>query len=498
MVAAAVALVYRVIAAFAYRRPAAASACHGRGSRRRRLLAGLRRVAVRLASALPRAARFSCRRTTTSRAAARSSTAGWSTDRHNPLDVGILASLRQSAMARTFEAKRRVGTRIHSTIYERPARGRRRASPSRRWATTRRDCGSSSSRGMPAVIGGPTRALQRVGRATDRQVSIAGGVGVAPFLQLAPGPRPSPDCRPRRLLLQRRTARRRSPTEIARHRRPPSVAARPSRSTPPWQGRLLPPNRARRRRRRPQQRRSSPRPAGHRSAASRPTLRATGVPNRRIAPRALPLALTIGGPRVRCRHVRRDAAPPGPALGRSARWPILDQTLPARRRGVARARGRGRHGAGDPAPGRARGSADRDRGRVRAGDGGHARSPASARSEPGWELLRAARPTAVNLAYAVDRVRAAALAAGPVTMARRGARGGRAHPRRGGRGLGGDRRPRRRPARGSAADRHPLQHRRARRRRPGHRAGGDPGAARSAAPSRSSPARRGRCCRARA
>jgi methylthioribose-1-phosphate isomerase len=37
--------------------------------------------------------------------------------------------------------------------------------------------------------------------------------------------------------------------------------------------------------------------------------------------------------------------------------------------------------------------------------------------ETGWELLRSARPTAVNLAYAVDRVRAAALAAGPVAMA---------------------------------------------------------------------------------
>jgi len=37
--------------------------------------------------------------------------------------------------------------------------------------------------------------------------------------------------------------------------------------------------------------------------------------------------------------------------------------------------------------------------------------------EAGWELLRSARPTAVNLAYAVDRVRCAALAAGPVGMA---------------------------------------------------------------------------------
>jgi methylthioribose-1-phosphate isomerase len=37
--------------------------------------------------------------------------------------------------------------------------------------------------------------------------------------------------------------------------------------------------------------------------------------------------------------------------------------------------------------------------------------------ERGWEVLRDARPTAVNLAHAVDRVRAAALAAGPVRMA---------------------------------------------------------------------------------
>src|SRR5215218_6355024 len=37
--------------------------------------------------------------------------------------------------------------------------------------------------------------------------------------------------------------------------------------------------------------------------------------------------------------------------------------------------------------------------------------------EDGWALLRSARPTAVNLAWAVDRVRAAALAAGPVRMA---------------------------------------------------------------------------------
>jgi methylthioribose-1-phosphate isomerase len=45
------------------------------------------------------------------------------------------------------------------------------------------------------------------------------------------------------------------------------------------------------------------------------------------------------------------------------------------------------------------------------------RQPGLGTLESGWELLRAARPTAVNLAHAVDRVRAAALAAGPPTMA---------------------------------------------------------------------------------
>jgi methylthioribose-1-phosphate isomerase len=46
-----------------------------------------------------------------------------------------------------------------------------------------------------------------------------------------------------------------------------------------------------------------------------------------------------------------------------------------------------------------------------------ARRPGLGALEEGWEVLRGARPTAVNLAYAVDRVRAAALAAGPTTMA---------------------------------------------------------------------------------
>ena len=61
-----------------------------------------------------------------------------------------------------------------------------------------------------------------------------------------------------------------------------------------------------------------------------------------------------------------------------------------------------------------------------------ARQPGLGTLEAGWELLRAARPTAVNLAYAVDRVRAAALAAGPPTMAaaRRARRPSASTPRR--------------------------------------------------------------------
>ena len=45
------------------------------------------------------------------------------------------------------------------------------------------------------------------------------------------------------------------------------------------------------------------------------------------------------------------------------------------------------------------------------------RRPGLGALEEGWEVLRGARPTAVNLAHAVDRVRAAALGAGPTTMA---------------------------------------------------------------------------------
>jgi methylthioribose-1-phosphate isomerase len=46
-----------------------------------------------------------------------------------------------------------------------------------------------------------------------------------------------------------------------------------------------------------------------------------------------------------------------------------------------------------------------------------AREPGLGSLERGWEELREARPTAANLAWAVDRVRAAALAASPATMA---------------------------------------------------------------------------------
>jgi len=45
------------------------------------------------------------------------------------------------------------------------------------------------------------------------------------------------------------------------------------------------------------------------------------------------------------------------------------------------------------------------------------RQPGLGALERGWETLREARPTAVNLSHAVDRVRAAALAAGPTTIA---------------------------------------------------------------------------------
>jgi methylthioribose-1-phosphate isomerase len=46
-----------------------------------------------------------------------------------------------------------------------------------------------------------------------------------------------------------------------------------------------------------------------------------------------------------------------------------------------------------------------------------ARQPGLGALERGWEMLREARPTAINLPYAVDRVRAAAMASSPATIA---------------------------------------------------------------------------------
>ena len=81
------------------------------------------------------------------------------------------------------------------------------------------------------------------------------------------------------------------------------------------------------------------------------------------------------------------------------------------------------------------------------------RRPGLGALEDGAELLAGARPTAVNLAWAVERVRAAALAAGPVSMAGAARAEAERDPRRGGRRERGDRPPRRRsaaPARGAS------------------------------------------------
>ena len=190
--------------------------------------------------------------------------------------------------------------------------------------------------GMPAVIGGPHGRFSHW-KGTDRQVWIAGGVGVAPFLswlraldghQLphrvdffysADGEAPFAD--EIRAIADRHEVAARASDRHGR-RRAPHARARP-----------------RRRRRRPRRAVGlHVRSAGH--AAQLPDRAADG---RRAGPahppRVLRLALTIGGARVRCRHVRRDAAPSGPALGRAPPGrPRPDAA--ARRRGVAGARGR--------------------------------------------------------------------------------------------------------------------------------------------------------------
>ena len=170
---------------------------------------------------------------------------------------------------------------------------------------------------------------------------------------------------------------------------------------------------------------------------------------------------------VRCRHVRRDAAPPGPALGRARAWPSSTRrACPAPRcgsRSRARPTPRRPSGASRCAARRSSGSPPPTgwRWRSRA-------SPASARwSAAGSCCARRARPPSTSptpsTACAPRRWRP-----GRPTMAGAARDGGRAHPRRGGRRLGRDRRPRRRPA--------------------GRRARGSP---RTATPARWRPAARG-------
>ena len=85
------------------------------------------------------------------------------------------ASSRWSTSRRTT-----AGTGIHSRSRAPPARATS-ASPSRCSATTRRASGELVEPGMPAVIGGPHGRFSH-GKGTSRQVWVAGGVGVAPFL----------------------------------------------------------------------------------------------------------------------------------------------------------------------------------------------------------------------------------------------------------------------------------------------------------------------------
>ena len=169
--------------------------------------------------------------------------------------------------------------------------------------------------GMPAVIGGPHgRFSHRKG--TDRQVWIAGGVGVAPFLSWlraldghaariastsstrADGEAPFAD--EIRAIADRHES-------LHAHLIDTSVDGRltPERVLAAADG----------------DRASCRSSCAVRSAdaAHLPDRAALGGrPGPADPPRALRLALTIGGPRVRCPHVRRDAAPSGPPLGRTA------------------------------------------------------------------------------------------------------------------------------------------------------------------------------------
>ena len=130
-------------------------------------------------------------------------------------------------------------------------------------------------------------------------------------------------------------------------------------------------------------------------------------------------------------------------------------------------------------------------------------APSLGALERGSELLRDARPTAVNLAWAVDRVRAAALAEGPTRLAGAAREAAEAIDAE-------DVRPRARRSRGTARRCSTALTGAGALRVMTHCNAGalaaigrgtaprrDRGARRPAARARSSPARRGRCCRAR-
>ena len=236
---------------------------------------------------------------------------------------------------------------------------------------------------------------------------------------------------------------------------------------------------------------------------------ARGAPSPRSSPPSAPgpmgienrlsLAPLGGGSRARTLRAMSVATQPHPALrwdGR--RWrSSTRRACPAPRCGW-RSTGAADTAAGDPAPRRARRAAHRHRRRLRAGDGGRAPArPRHARGAAGSCCARRARPPstspAPSTACAPPRWRR-----GRSTMAARRARRGRAHPRRGGRRLGGDRRataPTCWPARARIAthcNTGALAAGGA-----GHGARRDPRAARARRRATSSPARRGRCCRAR-
>ncbi len=165
----------------------------------------------------------SCRCTTTRSTRCARSTAGLTEVVLRPLGRHVDVRARASSRWSTSRP-RTAGTATRSRS---PARRTRAscASPSRRWATTR----PAWRRRRAGHAGGhrrPARALQPQ-RGTDRQVWIAGGVGVAPFLSWLRA-LDGDLLAARRLLLHLATARRRSRRRSATSRAP-RLAARPSR-----------------------------------------------------------------------------------------------------------------------------------------------------------------------------------------------------------------------------------------------------------------------------